>query len=1132
MAIVLKKDSEASERNTSNEEFFAKRLKTKEGFIPTESSFLNEKIQKGYEKAIEEASSIPAEEHSWFSFAKAKLMGGSVGSNIRLWWMDESVRESIEEDPDFKITPEDLAGYEDYAQSIFNANNRTQLDEYKKLIDDIRLNQQIEAEHGVLTNIAGEILNPTSWFSLGMAGGIYNTTMTGIKYFNYGKRFANALNTLAEYKLGSGFIKNYGKSLLKTVPGNLGFGAALGASQLITEETAGRLVGDGLSGEEMLRTITTPMILGTAFGATIGATGELLLARKTKIAGERFKQLLQDPKNRSVENITIAIDPNKLSESGYLYGKVKNSFGQALPMTPGIRTATSPSVVTREISRRMVDNFVTFVDEEGNVLTNNAATVESIANKNMAVYGTRITDEINKGFKKWLEQNYSGIKTTSERFKKSLWGNSEKWDEFNALLADAARNGDKHANPIVEECAKALRPITNEIAQEGIDSGLYNLKGADLGKIDNSTKRIDSKIKKATKENNKTEIEKLTQQKEGLLKNRKEIENKKYTVEDFKRVGDESYLMRAFDKNKIVANIQGFKDAVKAGMISKLRQKGLFEKENLTASEKAILKKLNKQLDEAVQSVVDDIQRNFQGRLTSRNYGIRGAENERVLDFDTKYVKDFVVNHYADATYRFIQTIVPDSAMMRAFGTINVDELFAASAKDYEALIKAAGNNNKEISRLKANQATDRDDIEAMFNRVRGTNVLDAENFTYAGRVINNGVATVKNLNVARLLGGTTMAGANDLGQVAMVLGFKRFYGKQTLKALIDFVKGKTTGESVLSDEALFNATTLWRQTRQANFGEIVGGQGFLAYTARWTRGLANSTTFLSGIHAWDETMKFLSGYVTAETILKAGEKLISGKKLPEKDALFLKTTGITELQTRKIYEQFQKHGEVRNGLYAPGTATWTDRKIKELFGAAIMKIQNQAILTPGAGTVPLFLDMKVFRLFNQFKRFTWSAFEKCMIPGLQKRDFSVFAGAVLMMNIGLLRSLIRMKNGGYELTENQLLEQALKECDFMSYYGDVYGLGASLVGFASEEEKASKMDFMRAVQGTVVGFGQDTTRAAGGIYEALFGSGASDGQIHALRKLLPSQNNPAFAYFFNKAEETLKAKYGKRKTR
>ena len=64
--------------------------------------------------------------------------------------------------------------------------------------------------------------------------------------------------------------------------------------------------------------------------------------------------------------------------------------------------------------------------------------------------------------------------------------------------------------------------------------------------------------------------------------------------------------------------------------------------------------------------------------------------------------------------------------MMRAFGTINVDELFAASAKDYEALIKAAGNNNKEISRLKANQATDRDDIEAMFNRVRGTNVLDA----------------------------------------------------------------------------------------------------------------------------------------------------------------------------------------------------------------------------------------------------------------------------------------------------------------------------------------------------------------------------------------------------------------------
>ena len=70
----------------------------------------------------------------------------------------------------------------------------------------------------------------------------------------------------------------------------------------------------------------------------------------------------------------------------------------------------------------------------------------------------------------------------------------------------------------------------------------------------------------------------------------------------------------------------------------------------------------------------------------------------------------------------------------------------------------------------------------------------------------------------------------------------------------------------------------------------------------------------------------------------------------------------------------------------------------------------------------------------------------------------------------------------------------------------------------------------MRAVQGTVLSFGSDATKAAGGIYEALLGDGASDGQIHALRKLLPSQNNPAFAYFFNKVEKFWKSKYGKRK--
>lgn len=1132
MPIILKDGSLNDAKTLSEEDFFKKHLRTKQDFLPIESTYLNQEIQKTYDDAIAEAGlkEDQREKGSFLDLALFNLKGGNIGNNFRLWWLNNNIQDYGEPDENFKITPEDIAGYEDYAQSIFNAENKLQLDEYKKLIDEIRLNEQIQADHGLLANLAGDVLNPASWFSLGIAGKVYNVGSSVFSTYSRFKRFSKALNTLAEYKVGEGYLKRYIKTLPKTVVGNTGFGLALGAAASTTEALTGTLSGKDIDGKQILASVTVPAILGVGFGATIGATGELLLARKAKLAAERYKDLIQDPKNRSIEGLTIQIDQNKLSESGYLYGKVKESFGQALPMTPGIRTSTSPSVATREISRRLVDNFVTFVDENGNVLTNNAATVESISNKNMAIYGTRITNEINKAFKKWLQERYKSdsvfgtIKATSERIKNAIWGGSKQWDEFNALLADAARNGDVHSNKIVEECAKALRPITNEITQEAIDSGLYNLKEVALKKIDASLKRLDNKISKG----NVKDVNKLKQKKEVLLNKRKEVENKNFTYEDFGDIGDESYLMRAFDKNKIIADLSGFKKALREGMISTLRQKDLLYKDSLTDIEKIIVNRLNEKLDASVQAIVDDIQMNFQGRLTSRNYSIRGSEHERVLNFATEYVKDYVVNHYADATYRFIQTIIPDSAMMRAFGTIDVNELLKASAKDYSELIKKAGNNNKEISRLKANQATDRDDIEAMFNRVRGTNILDSWSFTSAGRVINNAIAVVKNLNVARLLGGTTMAGANDLGQATMVLGFKKFYGN-ALKVFKDLIKGKTTGSSMLADEAIFNATTLWRQTRQANFGEIVGGQGFLSYAARWTRGLANSTTFLSGIQAWDESMKFLAGYIASENILKTGEKLFSVKILTQEESLFLKATGITDVQAKKIYAQFKKHGEVKEGLYAPGTANWTDRDIKELFGAAIMKIQNQAILTPGAGTVPVSLDHPFFRLFNQFKRFTWSAYEKCMIPGLQKKDFSVFAGAVIMMNIGVLRSLIRMNVGGYELEDHQIIEQALKECDFMSYYGDVYGLASSLVGF-NNNQNALNEDFMRSIQGTVLSFGADLTKAAGGVLSGLFGEGASDSQIHAMRKLLPSQNNPAFAYFFNKSENYWKSKFGKRK--
>ena len=1105
-------------QNLTDEAFFARHLRKKNGVLPLVSS-----SEAGVPTQAQ--TNTQADEHSsiW-DLIKAHVSSGTIIDAVRLSFIKG--KSFYEPDPSFEIRPEDCYGYEEYMHDLCSADNREQLNALKTAIDDIRLKQKIKAEHGIVANLGADLLSPESWLTLGGAGKAYNAISQGFRYWKYGKKLSSTASTFVEHIFGKDFYKTAAAAVVQNTASNAAFGATLGAIELGIQAT----LGSDLSGEQMLKQITTPALLGAGFGVIFGTSADLLLRRKTKLAAERYKALLQDPNNKSIENITVALDPLKAGEPGYLSGKVKSALGQELPITPGIRTSTSPSLLTRDISRKLVDNFITFVDNDGNVLTNNAASVESVSNKLIAVYGTKITDEINKGFKSWLLQRYGNLKAFTELAKREVWGNSRQWDEFNALLAEAARNGDTHIDPIVNQTAKSLRPISDEIGNLAQKYDLYGVKSRALSENQSKlTRRTKQREKLEQAGGNQAQIDKIKQEELALQKQLDAIRAKTYTVQDFESVGDASYLPRAFDKNKIANNLDGFRACIKRGMISQLKQKGLFEGQKLNQREQKIFNSLNQKLDDATALVLDEILKTSQGRVRLRNYGIRGFENERVLKFPTKYVQDFVVNHYADTMYRYLQTVIPDTQIMKSFGTLEVDDLLVGIAKDYGEMIQNAEKLGKktEVECLLKNLASDKEDIEAMFNRVRGTSVLDPYNLTAGGRVINNMIATVQNLNVARLLGGTTMAGANDLGQVSMVLGFKRFFGTG-LKMLIHM---KWTKQALKDNEALFNASTLWRQTRQASFGEMVGGSGFWAWAAKASRGFANATTYLSGIHFWDDTMKFLAGYQASEIILKAGETLLEGKALAAKDAHWLQTLGLSEPQLKKIHEQFTKHGEKRNGLYAPGSAKWTDNEAKSVFGAAIMKIQNQAILTPGIGTVPVLFDNPKMKMFTQFRRFTWSAFEKCMIPGLQKRDFDVFVGATMMMCIGVLRSTVRMYVGGYSLSDEELLDQALKECDFMSYYGDIYGTAKTLFGFDEEQNKANA-DFMRSIQGTIIGFGVDSFGASRSLLKLLQGKPLTQGEVHAMRKMLPSQNNPVFAGLFNRAEDQVFERFGNGKRR
>ena len=309
---------------------------------------------------------------------------------------------------------------------------------------------------------------------------------------------------------------------------------------------------------------------------------------------------------------------------------------------------------------------------------------------------------------------------------------------------------------------------------------------------------------------------------------------------------------------------------------------------------------------------------------------------------------------------------------------------------------------------------------------------------------------------------------------------------------------------------------------------------GVLAATDNFTGKLADLGVKMSLITKWDELNKFVVGYVAQERILKIGEKLSKKIKLPFKDLEWLTTTGISEENAVKMFDQFSKYGRVtEGGIWESSVGFWDDVKLKNMFRGSVKKLQNQAILTPTAGSVPRFFDEKGLKTVLQFKRFTFSAYSKCMIPTLQKRDLEAFTGLTMMMSIGVMKAYLRALKGGYAISMADAIKTSLKEAEVGSYFGDAYGLLSNFAGL-NEKKNQTSQQFMRDMLGTGYGLVETAFSGVPGLAKIITGLGGemNYGQIHNARKLIPLQNNILLSKLFDRFEESIIERRGTKRAK
>ena len=1142
--------------NLSEEEFYRKHHYNKEGFAY---------VYPLRERVWEEAPT--KKEYGWTDVFSAEFMSNPLVVYGQLYFATSGG----EFDPNFELTEENTRGFESDIGALGMAHNEFELNFVKEILKEKYRNQQVIADSNGLSWFVGKATSlpfDPAFLVGAKAVGIAGEILHGVSTYNKVKGFASKY--VADV-FGKDFAKTAGGTMLYRSGAGAVSGAAIGGVYSGIEALS-----EDVKTSDVLRNMASFAVLSSVFGAVIGANE----ARGMSLRRQKADKLIDEiSKNQPTEILVTSEEFERFRKNPKLVdAKIKKAFGfENFSADPTMAGFLSNSPTMKAGMSFLADVPIKVIDGKTGELMTFTPSIESTVAPVVGQYLRKSLENLDEYYSKWIAER--GGNELLAKLNIKFWKGGNKYGDFlKEWLRECYTPGTSSSGAIKELVQKNYNEIIIPISNIGQKADVFGYKRAKDFELNQKKTELNkqnirlNKQKKAKekelsllekpKTSQKATVKKLTQQEEAkpsqdfelktkeleainkeIEKNNKEIEetnkaieennNKVYTHEDFKKlIEGELYFPRMYDTMKIAAYRDDAVADIKKGMwsISELRELKNTPENQLSAKEKKALLKEDERLQQAAEDAVSHILHDEDKAFAKNPRKTRGFEHERSLRFSTEYVKDWLIQDPEKILANFVRTIPVDAKLLERFGTLNVNDIIGLIREDYKKLIdNAVSNEQKKALAVKCNK--DIDNFRCVWCRVRGITEYSSLDLTQHGIAFNHVANIISNLTVARLIGGTVISATSDLAQAMMTLGFKKFFKSYTGMFRKDFWKAFSGSEGMW-----LRAFDHFERTRSLGFYNQMIGEGFLAAADNFSGRLANLGVKMSCINKWDEFNKFIVGYVTQEGILKAGEKLSKGVKLASKDLEFLSATGITEENAVKMFEQFKKYGRVsEGGTWESGVGLWDNAKLQDIFRGGVRMIQNQAILTPTAGSVPLFFDRwgSLGKMLLQFRRFSYSTYSKVLMPMLQKRDLETFSGLTMMVSIGVMKAYLRALKSGYAMTMSEAIKQSLSEADCVAYMGDAYGMGRGLLGFDEENSKGNR-EFFRKAFGTAYDFGDTFIKGIPGYSKVITGIDGelNYSQIHAMRKMLPLQNNILLFPLFDKFEDVLIEKRGTKRAK
>lgn len=614
--------------------------------------------------------------------------------------------------------------------------------------------------------------------------------------------------------------------------------------------------------------------------------------------------------------------------------------------------------------------------------------------------------------------------------------------------------------------------------------------------------------------------------------------NAKLLPEDVRVTTAASYFTRVYNRSKIIARENEFKNIVKrwAYGITKETKEGATQ-----FASKA-------DFDQYIDEIADEVFNKLTGRATLGEAQFvkisneRGPLKERTFNIPDERIEDFLEDDVELVMRRYARIMSADVELTKKFGRADMRDQIQGVVDDYKSL-RGKLDADKKLkpeereklrTRLTNEEAKDIRNIEGLRDRLRGTYLMD-QKVSGFGRAAQ----AVQTFNYVRLLGGVTISSIPDIGRHIMVHGLGRFFGDGLAPLITNM---KAVKMSVQEAKLAGSATELLNHSRMATWAEITDPY---AYQSPFLAFLSNTGSVFSkanGMVYWNEFQKDFAAVMTQSRILRNAEK--AARKgfdgLTKKEQQYMALLGVGRGDAEELGALFAKHGQKEGSVYIANTEKWVPegaamRKEYDAvrkFRAAVNKEVDTTIITKGIGDTPLLMDHPIASAILQFKSFMLASHQRMLLRATTDEMAGALSGLMTLVGVGMMTYMFKQLETGRELSDNPgkwvaegidrsgalamftEYNNIAEKLGFPGYYTALQGMFPNADQSAPASRYAQR-NLVGSALGPSFGFASDLVTSTGAVNrfigDTVKGEDAelSDSEVRTLKGLIPGQNLP-----------------------